>query len=190
MKKFSGSSHNNIKIRKKDDITENSFDIIKMKLHNLIDDTLRIMFYGSARRNIQPTATISGQDMLVDSIIDLFTKDAKEKEIKLLESLKHKIQDWKTLDQYISNIKEDINIIDISVELKDEIYSAKKFINSIEKNIDDFDFFCENYIEKLKTKNTIEKKLKVYDILLEKKYHEKIVKKIYTKLNEKYNRLI
>lgn len=86
---------------------------IRYKLLDIIDKTLRIESYGSARKEILMTTKIVNKEMLVDEILRLFNENSKDSIRESLNDLKNYNKDWYSIDNYINTIgfleKEDTN---------------------------------------------------------------------------------
>ncbi len=86
---------------------------IRYKLLDIIDNTLRIESYGSARKEILMTTKIVNKEMLVDEILRLFNENSKDSIRESLNDLKNYNKDWYSIDNYINTIgfleKEDTN---------------------------------------------------------------------------------
>ena len=120
-------------------------DILKSVISNMIDNDLNIEFYGPTNRYFEQGDTkIIGKDIFIENIINLFKKTSSKKEVKLLESLKSDIKDWKLIDKKIISINEnlvsdevqnDIKIISNIIERSDVIGDVKIRINRISSKI-------------------------------------------------------
>ncbi len=86
---------------------------IRYKLLDIIDKTLRIESYGSARKEILMTTKIVNKEMLVDEILLLFNIVSNDSIKENLNNLKNYNKDWYSIDNYINTIgfleKEDTN---------------------------------------------------------------------------------
>jgi hypothetical protein len=120
-------------------------DILKSVISNMIDNDLNIEFYGPTNRYFEQGDTkIIGKDIFIENIINLFKKTSSKKEVKLLESLKSDIKDWKLIDKKIISINEnlvsddvqnDIKIISDIIDRSDVIGDVKIRINKIASKI-------------------------------------------------------
>lgn len=120
-------------------------DILKSVISNMIDNDLNIEFYGPTNRYFEQGDTkIIGKDIFIENIINLFKKTSSKKEVKLLESLKSDIKDWKLIDKKIILINEslvsdevqnDIKIISEIIDRSDVIGDVKIRINKIASKI-------------------------------------------------------
>ena len=86
---------------------------IRYNLLDIIDNTLRIESYGSARKEILMTTKIVNKEMLVDEILLLFNIVSNDSIKESLNDLKNYNKDWYSIDNYINTIgfleKEDTN---------------------------------------------------------------------------------
>ena len=120
-------------------------EILKNVISNMIDNDLNIEFYGPTNRYFEQGDTkIIGKDLFIENIINLFKKTSSKKEVKLLESLKSDIKDWKLIDKKIISINEnlisdevqnDIKIISNIIDRSDVIGDVKIRINKIADKI-------------------------------------------------------
>ncbi len=118
---------------------------IRYKLLDIIDKTLRIESYGSARKEILMTTKIVNKEMLVDEILLLFNIISNDSIKESLNDLKNYNKDWYSIDNYINTIgfleKEDTN---------------KNLINFIEtyKSFDN-ELFLELFKSKFSNENIV-----------------------------------
>lgn len=122
-------------------------DIIKEDLYNIINNTLSIESYGSARKEILMTTKIVGKEMLIEELIKFIESISNKKLLENLTNLKADIKDWESID----NIIEDVNI---SVKDDNEIKKVHNFIQNY-KNYDN-EMFLELFKSKSFKKDTIE----------------------------------
>jgi hypothetical protein len=137
MKKFSKIT--NQKVSEEPKIKETPLtegDLFKSSVLNLMDQLLTIRTYGPVDRYLREgSIKIDGKEMFLEALIDLMSNKSLKGEVKLLEGLKSKISDWKSLDKEI----EDINTkIDESVRGK-MLNHRMKIINLFKLYKDDKD---------------------------------------------------
>jgi len=82
----------------------NEYNDIRDLLMGLIDNSLRVTSYGSARHEILQTTKISGKEMLVESLINMFKDKEVATKVKALEVLKESVKDWESIDASIDNM--------------------------------------------------------------------------------------
>jgi len=124
MKKFSKTISQKIGKEPKQYKEYTEEDILKNTISNMIDNDLNIEFYGPTNRYFEQGDTkIIGKDLFIENIINLFKKTSSKKEVKLLESLKSDIKDWKLIDKKIISINENL--------VSDEVQSGIKVISDI-----------------------------------------------------------
>ena len=104
MKKFSTSNGIKVNDTPKKDINQTGNDI-RNAIMELIDNSLRITSYGSARKEIQATTKITGKEMLVEALLSLLREKEAINAVKELALLKESIYDWKSIDESIDKIK-------------------------------------------------------------------------------------
>jgi predicted house-cleaning noncanonical NTP pyrophosphatase (MazG superfamily) len=105
MKKFSTSNGIKVNDAPNVDIKQPNHDI-RNTIMELIDNSLRITSYGSARKEIQATVKIVGKEMLVEALINMIKDKETTNAIKALEMLKENVSDWVSIDANIDYIKE------------------------------------------------------------------------------------
>jgi DNA-binding transcriptional MerR regulator len=128
---------------------EMQIEQIKFGIFNLIDECLTIRSYGSARKHIlDDTVKIVGKEMFVEALIDYMDDKSLKEQIGLLESLKSSNKDWRSIDQKIGELNEDIKSIK---NLKANGNRVKKIKMFLETYGDDerFETLMENYVSKL-----------------------------------------
>lgn len=106
MKKFSNITGQKVSEEPKVELKQlNEEELFKSKLHELMDQILSIRTYGPVDRYERAgLIKIAGKEMLVEAILDLLTEKTNKEQVKLLESLKSEIKDWKVIDDKIENI--------------------------------------------------------------------------------------
>jgi len=105
MKKFSNITGQKVSQEPKVEIKVNEEDLFKAKLMNLMDQVLSIRTYGPVDRHQRAgLIQISGKEMLVEAILDLLNEKSNKDQVKLLESLKSEIGDWKVIDDKIDGL--------------------------------------------------------------------------------------
>ncbi len=124
MDKFSNVYENKI---------EKNVDSIRYQLLDIIDKTLRIESFGSARKEVLMTTKIINKEMLVDNIMKLYGELFNIQIKESLNNLKSYNNDWYSIDNYIDTIKEDNNL-DYSVLIQ-FIETYKSFDDNLFKEI-------------------------------------------------------
>jgi hypothetical protein len=170
MRKFSKVSNQKINEEPK---VENKMDvssILKIEMVNLMDKLLKIQSYGSVdNRFLSGSVKIQGKEMLAEALLDLLSQKSIDDKTKVLEGLKNKIRDWKTLDNEIESIKKS------DVSLNNKI----KFSKILEKYKDEemLLIFLESKIPNIKDEKTlIDYKELTSKSNLSKETKEKIIK--------------
>ena len=121
MKKFSTMSGLSINEPPINEVVGKDIDI-KDRMMELIDNSLRIIAYGSARKSILMETRIVGKEMLVESLLNLLKDEGIKEQLKSLESLKENVSDWRSIDEQIDLITEN-NIYKILVDNDSEVRS-------------------------------------------------------------------
>jgi hypothetical protein len=105
MKKFSNITGQKVAEEPKIEIKITEADIFKSKVMKLMDDFLRVQMYGPITRyHVAGTMKVVGQELFLEALMDLLDSKSNGDKIKLLESLKSKISDWKVIDETIETI--------------------------------------------------------------------------------------
>lgn len=191
MKKFSKIDGIKVPEEPKFEIDKEASKInsLKASLIKLMDDILKIQSSGSARTElVNSSVSITGKEVLADSIIDLILNQSNFDKIDLLESLKFEMNDWYLLDhkieEYNKKIIEDKNQKDINIERKLvtflEVYSEDK----------EFENICENYIDRIKSKSDLEHRLNITKSIFNNKKYNKISKNNLSILINKFQKRI
>lgn len=191
MKKFSKIDGIKVPEEPKFEIDKEASKInsLKASLIKLMDDILKIQSSGSARTElVNSSVSITGKEVLADSIIDLILNQSNFDKIDLLESLKFEMNDWYLLDhkieEYNKKIIEDKNQKDINIERKLvtflEVYSEDK----------EFENICENYIDRIKSKSDLEHRLNIAKSIFNNKKYNKISKNNLSILINKFQKRI
>lgn len=106
MKKFSNISGFKVTQEPKIDGKKVEIDPLKGKVMELMDQLLSIRTYGPVDRHQRAgLIKIAGKELLAEALLDLLKKEKGSEGIKILESLKQEIGDWKVIDEKINEIK-------------------------------------------------------------------------------------
>lgn len=109
MEKFSKITKQKVSTEPKQEIKLDESDSLKYSVLNLMDDLLKVEFYGPINRyQVAGTMKVAGKELFVEALLDLLNKKKGKENIKLLEGLKSKISDWKTIDEKIEEISNEI----------------------------------------------------------------------------------
>ena len=132
MKKFSKVNKLQVGVEKKLDNNRSEYDVLKYELIDLMDQILNLKTHGSVdNRFLSGSVVIDGKELLADAIIEKF-KDGNK---KILDSLKAKTSDWKSIDEKIDSIDLSINPSNIkSFESILERYSGESLLLFIEES--------------------------------------------------------
>jgi hypothetical protein len=106
MKKFSNITGQKVSEEPKVEIKITEADIFKSKVLALMDDLLKVQMYGPITRyHVAGTMKVAGKELFLEALMDLLDNKSNVDKVKLLESLKSKINDWKSIDETIDQIK-------------------------------------------------------------------------------------
>ncbi len=108
MKKFSiisGSKVGQIPEGQEFNGVQNNVDSLRENIDILIDEYLKIGFYGPyTTEHFQQTSKIEGREVFIDALLGLLKEKEIKEQIKVLESLKTDIRDWKAIDEKIDSL--------------------------------------------------------------------------------------
>lgn len=117
MKKFSKITNQKVSTEAKVTDKVDESESLKYSVLNLMDDLLKVEFYGPINRyQVAGTMKVAGKELFVEALLDLLNKKSNKTSIKLLESLKLKIKDWETIDEMIDIVSNDME--DLSLHRK------------------------------------------------------------------------
>jgi hypothetical protein len=103
MKKFSKIT--NVKVNEKpvEKIEKSNDKIIEEKLLSLMDDFLKVQYYGTSYQH-NGDYRITGKEILSSAIVEMLSEITNNKTKKVLESLKSKTKDWNIIDEKIDEL--------------------------------------------------------------------------------------
>lgn len=134
MRKFSKISNYPVPERpeRKVDESRGRRDELRHRILRLIDQTLSVRSYGSARPEIMIPTRIAGKELLAEALVDMLETDGKKEAAKALESMKATMGDWVVLDEKIEELGR-------SRDLKTE----RKIMGMVERWGDDADLLAQ-----------------------------------------------
>jgi hypothetical protein len=164
MKKFSGISK--VKVNEEPKQTQPSKEeVSKIELKNsimdLMNDFLRIVSLGGARKNILPHVQIDGKDLFVEALLDLLSSKEYKDKIVALETLKSESQDWASIDSQIDLLQEKEKWTLTKVELKNQILKIENLLKIYEGD----SFIVQTTATSL-DKQELDKRLKALDHMI------------------------
>jgi hypothetical protein len=122
---------------------------LKYSLLKIMDNTLTIRAYGSARRNIlEDTVKIAGKEMFIEALIDFMSDKNYKEQIAILESMKKSTKDWQSIDDKINEINEKIQNVRLLTVNKNQVKKIKMFLENY-SNDERFESLLESYVSKL-----------------------------------------
>lgn len=185
MKKFSKITGQKVAEEPKIEVKITEADVFKSKVMSLMDDFLRVQMYGPITRyHVAGTMKVAGKELFLEALMDLLDDKSNGEKIKLLESLKSKIRDWKVIDETIE-----------SLESKDvELFKSKMYIKSLyNKYKSDTAFLIEQTevsASKIKSSDNALSKFKACESLIEDSYYNSdVIIMMSEKYLERYNQL-
>ncbi len=128
MKKFSNITNTKVSEEPKiEDKPINEEEQFRIKVLNLMDQFLNIRTYGPVDRYLRAgNIKIVGQDLFMESLMDLLKEKSTTDEKRILESLKSDIKDWQVLDAKINALDNTDNKITRKNEIKSHKMSLQK----------------------------------------------------------------
>ncbi len=147
MKKFSNISGQKVNEEPKVEVKIDESEAFKIRVMNLMDKFLTVTTYGPVDRYLRAgNIKISGRELLAEAILDLLNSDKEEEQIKILESLKSDIKDWKVIDEKINSIKKEKTLVS----------NRNKFSTMLEKyDSDSLVEFAKETVGKITDKKTL-----------------------------------
>lgn len=156
MKKFTKISNTTVGEEKLEKVVNDN--TLKFEILSLMDNFLEIKTYGNVSPVYMVPTKIEGKELFVEALMDFLQEKIEEKSIKVLESLKHDIKDWKSIDEKIESILEE----------REKNILKKNIINTIDKYSDNKDLL-KTYV--LTKQGNINEKINIINELLnDKKY--------------------
>jgi len=172
-------------VEPKQEIKITEADVFKTKVLKLMDDFLKVQMYGPITRyHVAGTMKVVGQELFLEALMDLLDDKSNKDKVKLLESLKLKVQDWKMIDETIEEIE----------SKPTGLYKHKLSIKNIyNKYKSDSELLYEQSKKsalKLKNKETVELKLKACDsLILENELNIELLSVISKSYQERFDEL-
>jgi hypothetical protein len=182
MKKFSNITGQKVAQEPKIEIKITEADIFKSKVLSLMDDLLKVQMYGPITRyHVAGTMKVAGKELFLEALMDLLDDKSNGDKVKLLESLKSKINDWQTIDETIDQIKSEPTGLYKHKSIVKSMYN--KYKNDKELLIEQ----CEKSANKIKTAESAFLRHKACESLLnDSNFNTDLI----NKMSEKYlNRL-
>lgn len=186
MKKFSKITGE--KISKEPEVSNDitDYDVLKYKIHNLMDSYLGVQMYGPITRySVAGTVKVIGKEIFIEALMNILEEFSSKEKVKLLESLKYQISDWNVIDGNINTINENINLISNSklITSKNKI---KFFIEKYKNNDELFDKIKSSSL-KIKDSETLKlRSIAAKKMISENSYPSNILEKISEIYNNRY----
>ena len=127
MKKFTKISNTSVGEEKVEKVVNDN--TLKFEILSLMDNFLEIKTYGNVSPVYMVPTKIEGKELFIEALMDFLQEKIEDKSLKILESLKHEIKDWKSIDEKIESIKAE----------KEKNILKKSVINTIDKYSDNKD---------------------------------------------------
>ena len=105
MKKFSKITNQTVGEQKSLEKKITEVDIMRAKIHNLMENYLRVQIYGPVDKYQRAgLVKVAGKELFLEALLSMLEEYSTTKNIKLLESMKLETSDWKLLDDKIENL--------------------------------------------------------------------------------------
>ena len=105
MKKFSKITNQTVGEQKSLEKKITEVDIMRAKIHNLMENYLRVQIYGPVDKYQRAgLVKVAGKELFLEALLSMLEEYSTTKNIKLLESMKSETSDWKLLDDKIENL--------------------------------------------------------------------------------------
>jgi hypothetical protein len=185
MKKFSNITGQKVSEEPKVEIKITEADIFKSKVLALMDDLLKVQMYGPITRyHVAGTMKVAGKELFLEALMDLLDNKSNVDKVKLLESLKSKINDWKSIDETIDQIKSEPVGLYKHKSIVKSLYN--KYKNDKELLIEQ----CVKSANKIKTDQSIFLRYKACESLLsDSNYNPELIKIMSETYLNKLNKL-
>jgi hypothetical protein len=185
MKKFSKINGEKVSEEPKVEVKITEADIFKSKVMTLMDDFLRVQIYGPITRyHVAGTMKVAGKELFLEALLDLLNTKSSDDKVKLLESLKSKITDWKVIDETIDLLNSEDSVI-----FKQRM-SLKSLYNKYKSDINLLIEQTEKSASKIKSTEVALLKYKACESLLnESEFNSEIIKKMSEKYLDRLNQL-
>ena len=154
MKKFTKIANTTVGEEKLEKVVNDN--TLKFEILSLMDNFLEIKTYGNISPVYMAPTKIEGKELFVEALMDFLDEKIEDKSIKILESLKHEIKDWKSIDEKIEKI----------LEQREKNLLKKNIINTIDKYSDNKDLL-KTYV--LTKQGNISEKINLINELLNDK---------------------
>jgi len=186
MKKFSKITGE--KISKEPEVSNDitDYDVLKYKIHSLMDSYLGVQMYGPITRySVAGTVKVIGKEIFIEALMNVLEEFSSKEKVKLLESLKYQISDWNVIDGNINTINENINLISNS-KLTTSKNKIKFFIEKYKNNDELFDKIKSSSL-KIKDTETLKlRSIAAKKMISENSYPSNILEKISEIYNNRY----
>lgn len=105
MKKFSKITNQTVTEQKPVERKITEIDIMRAKISNLMENYLRVQMYGPVDKYQRAgLVKVAGKELFLEALLSMLEEYSTGKNIKLLESMKSEMSDWKLLDDKIENL--------------------------------------------------------------------------------------
>ena len=136
----------------------NNNDTLRFEILSLMDSFLEIKTYGNVSPVYMTPTKIEGKELFIEALMDFLQEKIEDRSLKILESLKSEIKDWKSIDEEIDDIKNE----------REKNIHKKNIIKTIDKYTDNRDLL-KTYV--LTKQGDINEKINlIIELLNDKKY--------------------
>lgn len=161
------------------------YDVLKFKIHKLMDNYLGVQMYGPITRySVAGSTKVIGKELFLEALMDMLDEFSSNEKVKLLENLKSESSDWKMIDSNVDKIKEHLNNITNS-----KLVSHKKkirFLLESKYSLEEIDIS----ILKIKNPKTAYNRcLAIKELMSEENLNKDSLNKLYERYINRYNAL-
>ena len=165
------------------------YDVLKFKIHKLMDSYLGVQMYGPITRySVAGSTKVIGKELFLEALMDMLDEFSSNEKVKLLENLKSESSDWKMIDYNVDKIKEHLNNITNSklVSHKKKIRFLLEKLSKSEDSLEEI----EISISKIKNPNTAYNRcLAIKELMAEENLNKDSLNKLYERYINRYNTL-
>jgi DNA repair ATPase RecN len=183
MKKFSKITNQKVSEEPKIERKISESDTFKYQVMSLMDNLLKVQMYGPITRyHVAGDMKVVGKEMFVEALIDLLDDKSKSDKVKLLESLKLKINNWEAIDEKIDELdqKSEFKYRNLIKSLYNKYKNDKNILmEQVEKGS-----------KRIKSIDSLEKRYKACESLYsESGFDKSLIKEMSIKYLERINEL-
>jgi len=115
-------------------------DLLKRDVRKLLDNCLSVQMHGPVNRYaVAGLLEVKGKEMFLEALFDMLKSEVDKKSVKILESMKSTIQDWEAIDNKVSELNKEIDLLENTryQSMKSKVISLYKKYKDDEELIDE-----------------------------------------------------